>query len=165
MQTETRLAELRADIGDSRILRGTVMPYGSLAILPFGRERFEVGSFVNLDGDLTLNRMHVRGAPVARTTAGSLTLIDSPDALRMVAVLPETRLANEVLDEVRAGLLTGLSVEFAALQERLVGDVRSIQRARLNGLAVVDSGAYPEATVHARWAAAGRQNRRRRLWL
>ena len=125
-----------------------------------------MGSFVNLDGaDLTLNRMHVRGAPVARTTAGSLTLIDSPDALRMVAVLPETRLANEVLDEVRAGLLTGLSVEFAALQERLVGDVRSIQRARLNGLAVVDSGAYPEATVHARWAAAGRQNRRRRLWL
>ena len=70
----------------------------------------------------------------------------------MRAVLPETREADDVLTLVRANVLRNLSVEFLAQRERVMGGVRVIERGIIHGLAVVDSGAYPDATVAARAA-------------
>ena len=77
-------------------------------------------------------------------------LEDGPDALRMRAELPETTAASDTLALVKAKVLRGLSVEMHPRQERQVSGVRSISKARLSGLSVVDSGAWDGARVEAR---------------
>ena len=154
MEPERRYApvELRAD---GRGLAGVVMPYGQVADLPFGREVFEPGSFASslAGADVILRVQHDRGRPLARTGAG-LVLTDGPDALRMDAELLGTRDAEDALRNVRARILRGLSVEFHAIRERMAGDVRTIERAELVGIGLVDRPAYLDAVVAARAAEA-----------
>ena len=49
-----------------------------------------------------------------------------------------------------AGVLRGLSVEMHPQRERQIGGVRSISKATLTGLSVVDSGAFDSSKVEAR---------------
>ena len=164
---ERRFCELEAE---GRKLAGVAMPYGAVAVLPWGRERFEPGAF-DVAADVILNAQHDRSKPLARTGGGGLELADGPDALRVRADLPETREADDVLTLVRSKILRGLSIEFRALAEGMVDGVRVVRRARLEAVSVVDRPAYPDAVVSAmrsRYAAeAGAAPRagRRRLWL
>ena len=135
------------------------MRYGDTAVLPFGKERFERGSF-QFD-DVILNSMHQREVPLARTGGGGLELQDSPDSLSMRAVLPDTAAARDTLTLVRSGVLRGLSVEFQALEERAEGDLRILTSVRLTGLGVVDKGAYMDSVVQARMEV--RQTGKRRI--
>ena len=142
--TEHRLTgELRAASG--RRIEGVALRYGDMATLPDGRrERFEPGAF----GTVIATRLNLQHDVEVRL--GSATLMDGPTALRAAAAVPEA-----VHALVRRGALNGFSVEFNARAERDEGGVRVIERADLAGLAVVDRGAYPAATVEAR-ARSGR---------
>ena len=163
MDAEFRFAELEFREDAPRQLSGTVVRYGDTAKLPFGSERFEPGAFGTANQlDAILNVQHDRTRPLARTGGGGLSVEDSTDALRMVAELPQTREADDVLALVRAGVLRGLSLEFVAQRERMEGRIRVISKARLRGVAVVDRPAYPESAVAAR---ADNGRRRRRIWL
>ena len=142
---ERRYAELRRE---GRKLSGVAIRYGDVAEFPWGRERFTSGAFTPI-GDVMLNAQHDRTTPLARTGAG-LELRDGPDALELEAALPKTRAADDVLELVRAGVLRGLSVEFAATSERMDGGVRVIDKARLAAVGVVDTPAYPQSGVEAR---------------
>ena len=160
MARERRFADLEFRADSPRELRGTAMVYGTEARLPFGRERFEPGAFGDVTGsDVILNVSHDRDRPIARTGAGGLILEDSTAALTMRAALPETREADDALVNVRAGILRGLSIEFEALSDRLEGDLRIVERARLWGVAVVTRPAYGDAKVAARaWEPQRRDN-------
>ena len=148
MTTELRFSELRA-AAEGRTLSGNVVVYREVSTgLPW-REQIEPGAFQPL-GDVRLNLQHQRTVLLARTGGGGLVLEDGPDALRMRAELPETTAASDTLALVRAGVLRGLSVEMHPRQERQVSGVRSISKARLSGLSVVDSGAWDGARVEAR---------------
>ena len=149
---ELRFAELR-DEGD-RVVSGVAVRYGDTARLPWGEERIQPGAFDPV-GDVVLNRQHDRGRPLARTGGGGLTLTDGQDALRIRARMPETADGNDVLALVRAKVMRGLSTEFIAREERFEGGLRIIDRAKLVGIAVVDTGAYPDALIQARMAAMG----------
>ena len=158
---ERRFIELRKVEG--RRLSGIAVTYGDTATLPFGRERFEPGAFGDVgELDVVLNVQHQRSRPLARTGGGGLELADSATELRIAAELPETREAEDTLTLIRSGVLRGLSIEFSALKESMAGGVRSIERAALHGIGVVDSPAYPQSSVAARERGA---SRRRRLWL
>ena len=146
MSVEYRYTELRQE---GRRLLGTAIRYGEVGALPFGHERFEPGAFAPLS-DVILNVQHDRGRPLARTGGGGLVLHDDAGKLRIEAALPKTREADDALELVRAGVLRGLSIEFHATEERMDGNVRVIERAKLSGVAVVDSGAYPGSTIEAR---------------
>lgn len=163
MIQEFRFYELRAE-PDSRQLSGVAVHYGDVAQLPWGKERIESGAFGSI-GDILLNRQHDRSKPLARTGAG-LTLTDGSDALRMTAVLPPTRDADDVLQLVRSGVMRGLSTEFIAQDETFEGSLRIIHRAKLVGLAVVDQGAYPASLVAQREQALLQSGsvRRRVVW-
>ena len=160
---EMRFCEVRAE---GRSLSGTAVRYGDVASFAWGRERIEPGAFAPL-GDAILNAQHDRATPLARTDGGGLTLLDSEAALEIRAELPPTRSADDVLELVRAKVMRGLSIEFVALTERSETDLRIIERARLVGIGVVDTPAYPASAIEARRAAAARRRpgRRRRVWL
>ena len=132
-------------------LRGVAVRYGEVAgppQLPF-RERIEAGAFAPL-GDVHLDVQHRRDRLLARTGGGGLMLIDSPEALRFEAELPDTSEARDAVTLVRRGILRGASIEFASLQERVVNGVVSVSRARLGGLGVVDAPAYLGSVIEAR---------------
>ena len=157
-ELETRYAEFRAE-ADGRRLRGTLIKYGDVAMLPGGiAERFMPGAFGDVAAlDVILNGHHDRARPLARTGGAGLVLEDSAEALRMVATLPATRDADDTLELVKTGVLRGLSVEFKALAEHMeAGPVRVIERARLGAVGVVDKPAYPESSVEARARRKGK---------
>lgn len=149
MKPEIRYAEVRAE-ADGRTVAGVALPWNREGRGPGGRrERFERGS-IDLAGlDIALTVQHERAAPVARTGAG-LALADEADGLMFRAELPETPRAEQALADVRAGLLRGASVEFVAVRETVAGGVRVIRQARLVGLSLVDTPAYPDAGIEAR---------------
>lgn len=153
MEAERRYAEVRAE-PDSRTITGTAVPWAPRQGRgPRGPERFERGAFDLAAADITLTLQHDRAAPIARTRTGSLVLTDTPEGLEFRAELPDTPRADQALADVRAGLLAGASVEFLAVRETAAAGVRVIQAARLAGLSLVDSPAYPDAQVQAREAA------------
>ena len=109
-----------------------------------------------------LDVMHVREKLLAKTGGGGLVLTDSPEALRMVATLPNTREGDDTLELVSKGVLTGLSVAFRATKEHQEGKRRVIQSAHLGRIAVVDVPAYADAMVSKR---SQLDTQRRRRWL
>ena len=143
---ERRSAELRA--GDGRQLIGLALPYSVETVFAGQRERFEAGAAVTT-GEAVLNLHHRADRPLAREPA-TLRFEARADGLHMAATLPETREADDALALVRAGVLSGLSVEFRADRERMAGGVRHIERATVGGVAVVSRAAYPSTTVEAR---------------
>ena len=162
-KTERRYCEVRHQPA-GRSLEGVAIRYGDVARFPWGRERITGGAFGDIASlDVVLNVQHDRGRPIARTGGGGMTLADSPEELRIDAMLPETREADDALALVRAGVLRGLSIEFVALEEVQASGVRVIRSAMLTGVAVVDSGAYPASQVEARKAELNVA--RRRVWL
>ena len=138
MKLERRYADLTEVEG--RTLTGLALPFEVEARIGNMRERFTRGS-VQSTGEAVLNRQHQREVPLAREPE-SLQFQIRDDGLWMLATLPETREADDVLALVKARVLRGLSVEFVAKRERNDGGVRVIEAATVYGLAVVDSGAY-----------------------
>ena len=145
---EYRFSEIDPPEGDSRILEGTVMLYGDVAVVDGRRERFMSGAFEY--SDVILNKQHERVSPLARTGPGGLELIDGETEFRMRAELPETREASDALELVRKRVLRGLSVEFRAIEEHVEAGVRVITRAILSGIGLVDRPAYPQSLAEAR---------------
>ena len=123
--TETRRGvELRAEPG--RRLVGVVMKYGAEArvMLPDGRavvEKFAAFAFADYlrSGETRVNMMHDPSITIATTAGargrGNLALIDKPDALRMVAVLPSGPAFDAALALVADGSTAETSVEFRAV--------------------------------------------------
>ena len=160
---EHRFVELRAE-PESRKIAGVAITYNDLAKLPWGLERIAAGAFGDVKSlDVIMNLQHNRAMPLARTTGGGLQLQDDDDALRVEAELPATRMADDALTMVQSGVLRGLSIEFKATNEHRQGNVRVIDRARLVGVSLVDTPAYPRSMVEARMKQMDRYSRR--VWL
>ena len=151
---EFRFTELRA-IGN--VITGTVVDYSDVAQIGQLQERIEAGAFTVNPG-LSLTVQHDRAMPVARL-GGGLVLEDGTDAMRMTATITETPRGLQALADAREGLLQGLSVEMRVEGERVVGSVRTIVRATLFGLSLVDSPAYGRSTIEAREKMIRKPNR------
>ena len=147
MNTEIRCSiELRAD-DDGRAspgrLVGTLITFGERA--GDRAELFEPGSLTWPESGIVLNRQHSRAAPVVRVipqVVGNQVVIDAP--------LLNTSAGRDIATEVRAGLLTGLSIEFRAVRQTWAGGVRRISQAVLKGAGLVDGPSYRGATVEVR---------------
>lgn len=146
MEFERRVAglELRAD---GRRLSGTVLRYGDVS--PSHRERFEPGS-LRLAESVHLDLYHDPERAVAWHPGGGLTLDNGRGALTMRAELPPIPAADRALDEIRAGWVNGLSVEFRAVKERRDAGLRVIESAELRGIGIVRSPSYGDSRVEAR---------------
>ena len=172
-EPEERYAELRS--AEGRVLEGIAIRYGEEApIAGQFRERFVAGAFGDLrEADVALVFQHVRERPLARTGGAGLELRDGPKLLEVRADLPKTNEADDALELVRVGVLRGLSVRFIASETTFEGNLRTVHKATLVSIGLVDQPAYAGSRVGLaelaeRWAAEANTNRRsgrRRLWL
>lgn len=151
-ERRTAATELRVE---GRRLTGIAMRYGDIS--PSHRERFAPGS-ISFADPVVLDREHNRDVALAWMPDGGLELRDEDDALHLVATLPPIPAADGVLDEVRAGKITGLSVDFRALDVTREGGIRVIRKALVRGVGLVRRPSYEASRVEARSA-------RLRVWL
>ena len=146
-------AEIRAE---GRRLIGPAIRYGDTS--PTHRERFAPGAF-NLDNQTRwLDLKHDRERVVAWTNGGGLKLSDTRDALMVSAELPEIPLADRALADIKAGRLTGLSIEFDAREEHNENGIRIVTRANLSGIGIVAAPSYEKSKIEIR-ARSGRTMR------
>lgn len=136
---------------------GRLLTYGQRA--KDRPELFERGSLRWPDGGIVLNRQHDRKRPILRF----VPKVDG-DEVRVDAELPNTAAGRDAATEVRAGLLTGLSVEFRAVREAYRDGVRRIAEAVLGGAGLVDSSSY-DAPVEVREKRDRAYYRRALRWL
>jgi HK97 family phage prohead protease len=151
----TRL-EVRAD-GDGRTLAGLVVPYGVEAHIGPYTEQFTLGAFADADpAQVPLTATHPRDGgtlPIGISTE----LAEQPDGLHGAWRVSKTQLGDEVLELVRDGAVSGLSVGFIPLPggDRWSADRSRVERrhAILDHVAVVRAPAYPDARIAALRAA------------
>ena len=154
MKDELRMSvEVREDedrMGPGRLF-GVLMVYNTRA-----RDRDELflpGSLSWPDSGIVLNRQHSRQSPIMRVTP-----IVEGDEVRIDEQIIDTTAGRDAAAEIRSGLLTGLSVEFRATAQKIVGGVRRISAAVLGGVGLVDSASYP-TSVEVRHGAKRRVRR------
>ena len=135
--------ELREDEGKPARIVGTLLPFGVQA--QDRAELFEAGSVSWPEGGVTLRRQHNRHQPILKFTP-----IEDADGLRVDAPIPDTVAGRDAAEEIRSGLLAGLSVEFRATKQTILSGVRRIAAGVLCGAGLVDSPSYSQATVEAR---------------
>ncbi len=149
--------EFRAD--DSRSgpgrLTGVLMTYGEQA--GDRREMFDPDSLYWRESGILIREQHRRESPILKT----VPIVDGK-LIRIDARVPDTQRGRDAITNVREGVFTGLSVEFAA--EKVVdrNGMRVIQRAFLDAAGLVDYPSYTNSLVEAR---AKEWTGRRRLWL
>ena len=134
-------------VADGNIV-GVVINYNDTAEFSRFRERINRGAFANSLDDVILNIQHNRERPIARSP-DTLTLTDSNDALTIRADLTGTKDGEAALSMVQKGLLRGLSVEMQVIKEHWdsKSKLRTIHRAQLMGIGLVDRPAYSQSEV------------------
>ena len=152
--------EVRTDenrLGPGRLF-GTIMRYGERA--SDRAEMFLPGS-LKWDADgIVVNRMHTRKSPVMRV----MPIVEGNE-VRIDAPLPDTSAGRDAAAEIRSGLFKGMSIEFRATAQTIVGGVRRITEAVLSGAAIVDTPSYAAASVEVRSKGGGNLPTERFLWL
>ena len=138
-------------------LTGVLMPYGAKAD---GRQEvFELGALTWPDDGVLVRRMHQRSSPIVKV----IPFLDGND-LRIDAPLLNSTAGRDCAEELRSGLLKGLSVEFTATKETRRNGLRVIQKATLGGAGLVDFPAYSGAKAELR-AESSIQRRIAAIWL
>ena len=126
---------------EGRRLSGVALRYGDTA--QSHRERFEAGSLRLDDHDfprLGTQRDGPRPGVGARwrTRAGRT----DPTRCAWTATLPPLPAGDRALEEVRAGKVTGLSIRFRPVRERMENGIRIIEEALLRGIAITRAPSY-----------------------
>ena len=131
-----------------RCISGTLLRYGDIAVLGDIRERVSKGAIKIWDDrhGVTMNVQHDRTKLLARTGAG-LDLAFGEGGVLFKAVLPKTALCDEALDMVDNNLLRGCSVEYEFRSVEWEGNLRIVNDARLHGMALVDTPAFPDSEI------------------
>ena len=139
-------------------LSGTIVRYSDKANMGSFVEKIEPGAFAPVEElDAGINVQHQREKPLARTKGGGLTLIDGPEELKAEFDLPDTQNGHDAAELINRGVLRGLSVEMSVppdgqkwSQTPDGKSLRTITRAKLHGLGIVDSPAYVGSLISQR---------------
>ena len=159
--------EYRADDSNASpgMLSAVLMTYGTR-----GRRRpemFEAGAFHWRDDGIVIRELHPqRGGPEIPAIMRTLPYLEGRE-LRISAPLPNSTHGRDIAEKMKGPLpLYGeMSVEFAPERETRQGGLRLIQRAYLDGAALVLRGEYAESTVEVRGESGLTLPRAETLWL
>ena len=141
------LCEVRFQEDESRQspgrLVGTLMTYGERA--SDRPEMCDPGALYFPPTGLVVNEQHERKSPILRTLPtidGKAVLIDAP--------FPNTTRGRDAAENMRQGVLTGLSIEFFPEKETTRGGMRVIQRAFVPRAGLVDDPSYSGSKAEVR---------------
>lgn len=107
-------------------------------------------------GDDTEFLINHGGLPLARSTAGNLTMMEDDHGLKIRAVLDASDPdVQRIVPKMRAGMLDQMSFAFRAIGERwdtpVDGqDVRTVTDVNLFDVSIVNRGAYPQTSIALR---------------
>jgi uncharacterized protein len=150
MTIEIRTSPIALELReDGRTLTGTVMPYNQEARIGSYTETFRPGAFADADPtQVPLLAVHDREQlPIGR----ALSLTDGPTGLGAELRVSQTRLGDEVLELVRDGAATGLSVGFAPIEDAWNTTRSRVERikAKLVEISITAFPAYQDARILA----------------
>ena len=155
----TTRVEIRAGTRGARKLIGRAVPYGVLSSDLGGfREIWKAGAFDDVlkDSDVRSFFNHNPDHLLGRESAGTLHLKDGPAGLDYVIdPLPDTTVAQDVVENVRLGNIQGNSFSFAVAEGGDAWDrdetgmaIRTVHKASaLWEIGPVTSPAFPEGTT------------------
>jgi HK97 family phage prohead protease len=147
---EIRTAPIALEVReDGRTLAGRVMPYNTEARIGSYTETFRPGAFADADPtQVPLLAVHDREQlPIGR----ALSLTDGPAGLDAELRVSKTTLGDEVLELVRDGAATGLSVGFQPLEDAWNATRSKVERikAKLVEISITAFPAYADARILA----------------
>lgn len=157
-------AETRGADGALR-LSGVAIPYEAMSEDIGFFEVIQRGAFSasieDSNTDVMLLWMHDHHQPLARVSAGNLTVREAPEGVRFEADLPNTTLARDAVELARTGVVRSMSFGFVSLADRWEqrdGErVRVVTRARLHEVSLVGEPAYSQTSAEARNLALQRR--------
>ncbi len=133
------------------------------------RERIEAGAFAETlaRDDIRALRNHDPGLVLGRTRAGTLRLSEDGRGLLATIDPPDAGYARDLIESVRRGDVSGMSVGFAVLDEAWGMEsgvaMRTLRKVKLYEVSVVTFPAYAETDVSLRSLEARRAPWRRAL--
>jgi hypothetical protein len=150
MTIEIRTSPIALELReDGRTLAGRVMPYNVEARIGSYTETFRPGAFSDaVPAQVPLLAVHDREQlPIGR----ALTLTDGPTGLDAELRVSKTTLGDEVLELVRDGAATGLSVGFQPVEDAWNATRSRVERirARLVEISITAFPAYADARILA----------------
>jgi HK97 family phage prohead protease len=150
MTMERRVAPVHLELrADGRTLQGLAIPYGQEARVGKYTERFAFGAFADArPEDVPLLAVHDHESlPIGR----ALTLTETPAGLEAELRVSQTRFGDDVLELVKDGAATGLSVGFVPVEDRWNRERTMVERvkARLMELSITAFPAYQDARIMA----------------
>ena len=153
---ELRTAEVRAAGDDSLVIEGYAANFEQRTDLGYFKEEIARGAFEDVMEDDVRLLLNHDGAPMARTTNGTLELSVDENGLKYRAALADTQDGRDMYKLIKRGDITQSSFAFTIGEQEFSED-RSVRRvlkvARLLDVSPVTYPAYPTTTVAARQMA------------
>jgi uncharacterized protein len=155
----TSTVELRAADGESQKIVGQALEYNSQSQLIWGlfRERFMPGAFADTikNDDIRCLWQHDTALVLGRNTRGTLILVETDTALTYECDPPQTTWANDALESIRRGDVSGSSFWFYEPEDEWTENpdgtyLRTIHKARLYEVSPVTFPAYESSNVSLR---------------
>jgi HK97 family phage prohead protease len=161
---------VRAGVDTPGSLIGHAAIFDSIADLGRHRERVVRGAFVDSirHDDIRALINHDPQYVLGRNKAGTLNLSEDTEGLRVEIDLPNTSAARDLVESIKRGDVSQMSIGFTAIDDSWEKDsagvmVRTLKRVRLVDVSPVTFPAYPQTDVKVRGARIGRLNRRLEL--
>lgn len=158
---------IRENADNKREIYGKAIPFDSPS-LPIDGDFIEYiapdafDESLNSDAEIMLLYAHKWSAPLARRSAGRLTLEKREDGIYFSATPPDTTRAQDLLKDIEAGNVKGNSFGFTVEADEWSTDengrqIRRILKGTLYEISVVVDPAYPDTTLAKRSLAASQK--------
>ena len=153
---ELRTAEVRAAGDDSLVIEGYAANFEQRTDLGYFKEEIARGAFDDVMEDDVRLLLNHEGAPMARTTNGTLELSIDDTGLKYRAALADTQDGRDLYKLIKRGDISQSSFAFTIAEQEWSEDrsTRTVTKmARLLDVSPVTYPAYPTTTVAARQMA------------
>ena len=131
---------------ESRVIRGTVVPFGRVGNTSAGPVQFEFGAFEQFNAkDIILNREHVSTNVLGRGIEGSEEI--TPAGINMAFKIAPTTAGTDALIEAAEGLRPSFSIEASADEYTIDKGVMKVSKATLSAVAHVTRPAFVDANI------------------
>lgn len=150
--------ELRKKETGETVIRGLAIPYNrdSSPIWGMFIERFLPGSVETLksNDEVFAYVEHNSNMPLARRSNGTLNLIETEDGVIAETLLNNTTYAQDLAENIRSGVIKGMSFGFRCLVEewddRPKMPIRSVKKCEISEVTYTHNPAYPDTTASLR---------------